>query len=471
MTFTVVFIAVIFVLNVAATAYHYINPMMIDMTKEQVFEISDASRDLLADITAPVEIVFFQDIDMYAKTVSGGLMIVNMIRKFENEFDFITVGSEDIIKNPAAAHRFTASDISRPSTVSVAVISGNTPRMLRNDAFFVIAQSTGRAMGFAGERILTSTILQVTNDDAPLAYFTTGHGETISQELAQLLRLEGFKLDTIDLSTQDIDPEARLLIINNPIKDFLGADPNNLGQRSEIDKVASFLNALGNVMYFTSPEVVSPLPELDGLLREYNIEFLHGSQLIDTRNAISSDGLSLSAAYYVSEGPGDELHASIRNLPSAPRTVVPRVKALRTLEIAPGVRVSPVLKSENTAQMIDLIEETMSDPGAFDLLVLASRTQYIDNEQKNSYLLASGSSTFLQALGSSSFSNDDIILNALRIMTRRRVSTDVGWREFDSSGLIMTLEEQGFWTIVCLFAAPAIAALAGIIVWLKRRHS
>ena len=471
MSFTVIFVAVIFVLNVVATAYHNINPMMIDMTREQIFGVSDATRELLYDITAPVEIVFFMDIDMFEKTVPGGLMITNIIRDFANEFDFISIDSVDIIRNPAAAHRFTASDISRPRTDSIAVISGYTPRMLRFDAFFVIAQTTGRPFAFAGERVLTSTILQVTNDDQPLALFTTGHGEFICPQFRQLLLMEGFRVETIDLSVTEIPEDARLLIINNPLRDFIGADPENPAMRSEIDRVASFLHNFGNVMYFTSPEAVGPFPELDGLLREYNIHFHHGHQIVDRRSAIDQYGLTLNAVHYVSGGPGDELHASIRNLPTAPRTVVPRTKPLTILDLAPGVRTMPVLRSENTAQAFNLIEETSTPAMAFDLMVLATRTQFIDNENRSSFLLASGSSAFLSGLNNSAFSNDDIILNALRIMTRRRVSTDIRFRQFDTTALSMTLEEQGRWTFICLFVAPMIAALAGVGVWLKRRHS
>lgn len=471
MTFTIVVIALIFLLNVVSTAFHLKNPMMIDMTKKQIYEISDASRELLKDITAPVEIVFFMDIDMFEKTVPGGGMIVNCIKSYANEFDNITYSYVDIIKNPAAKNRFTASNISSPSTQSVGIISGTTPRMLRNDAFFTIAESTGQAMGFAGERILTSTILQVTNDDAPLVYFTTGHGETPSKELYDLLILEGCKVDVIDLSTQEIDPETKLIIISNPIKDFLGADPNDPSKRSEIDKVASFLNNFGNVMFFTSPQVDYALPELDGFLREYNIEFQHGMQIIDQVQALDTYGLSLNASYFVSEGAGDELHASIRKLPSASRTVVPRVKPVKILELANDVRVSPVLKSPNTAQIVNLTDGNTSMQGAFDLLLLASKTQYVNNEPKSSFLLACGSYDFLGNLNNSQYSNDDIILNALRIMTSRKVATDIDWKEFDSSALSMTLEQQGFWTMICLFVAPSVSSLAGIIVWLKRRHS
>ena len=470
MTFTAVFVAVIFLLNVIATAYHRTNPMMIDMTAEQIFQISDAARELLEDIDVPVRIVFFMPIDLYESRVQGGRMIVNIIRDFAAEFDFISVEDIDIIRNPAAQHQFTTSDATRPTTDSIAIKAGNTPRLLRPSAFFVMDSVTRRALGFAGERILTSTILQVTNDDAPLALFTTGHGETISRELWSLLYLEGFRVDTIDLSVQDMDPEARLLIINNPLRDFLGADPNDPLRQSEIDKVASFLRNGGNLMYFTSP-LAGPLPELDGFLREWNIEFRHFHQIIDTRNAIDTLGLNLVATYYQSGGAGDELHASLRALPTAPRTVVPRVKPLRILDLARDIYVSPVLMSAETARVHNLIDESSSPEGAFELMVLAHRLQIINNEHVNSFLLASGSNTFLDGLGNNQFSNEDIILNALRIMTRRRVSTDIIWRRFDSNALNMTLEEQGNWTIISLLVAPSLPALAGVAVWLKRRHS
>ena len=99
MTFTIVVIALIFLLNVVSTAFHYANPMMIDMTKEQIYEITDASRELLKDITAPVEIVFFKDIDLFEKELGRfGGMVVNCIRSFANEFDNITITEKNLLK-------------------------------------------------------------------------------------------------------------------------------------------------------------------------------------------------------------------------------------------------------------------------------------------------------------------------------------------------------------------------------------
>ncbi|MCL2773149.1 MAG: GldG family protein, partial [Oscillospiraceae bacterium] len=323
MIFTIIFVAVVVLVNVVTTTVNNINPLMIDMTKKQIYSISDSSKNLLKDINAPVEIVFFMPIDMYEKTVQGGKMIVDCIKSFANTFNNITIRTVDIIKNPAAANEFKTSEISQLKTTSIAVKSGSTPKLLDYTAFYVIAQSDNSAMGFAGERTLTSAILQVTNTDSPIVYFTTGHGEAALTDngLADLFAQNGFTVKQIDLTTEDIDPTAKIVVICNPRKDFLGTDPNNPNIKSEIDKIGSFLNNFGNLMYFTSPDLQGvDLPELNDLLKEYNIQMQGDSMIVDTKNALDSTGLALNAQYFVSNGAGDELTASIRSLPSAPRT-------------------------------------------------------------------------------------------------------------------------------------------------------
>ena len=475
MIFTIVFVAVIFLINIVMTAIHMMKPMFIDMTKEQIYGISDASKELLKDVKSPVEIVFFMPMDMYEKNVRNGKMIVNCIKTFENEFDFVSIKTVDIIKNPLAANEYKSSELSRLQTTSIAVKSGNTPKLLAASAFFVIAQSNNSLMGFAGERTLTQAILQVTETESPIVYFTMGHAESDLSEngLATLFLQNGFLVKMIDLNTEDIDPDAKIIVICNPRKDFIGGDPNDPSKKSEIDKIASFLNNFGNVMYFTSPEVTMPLPELDDLLKEYNIAIERNTMLVDQKNAVDTSGLSLSAQYNQSGGAGDELHASIRNLSSRPRTVVPKVKPIRILDMTTEVRVSQVLTSYDSAVKYDMDENKAVAQGEFNLMVLAQKTQYVNNEPKSSLFLVCGSADFLsgQNLLTNSYGNPDIILNAMRIMSNRKIATDIKWKEFDNKSLIMSLEEQSFWTLICLLLLPSIVSLAGIVVWLGRRHS
>ena len=470
MIFTIVFIAFIFVLNVVVTAINNVRPMMIDMTKEQIYGITDDSRKLLEDVTVPIEIVFFMPIDLYEKRVNGGKMIVNCVKTFANEYDNITIREIDIIKNPGIANEFKSSEISQLSTTSVAVRSQGKPKLLGASSFFITAQSTGRYMGFAGERTLTSAILQAVSIDSPLVLFTIGHSESAPMELQSIFATNGFMMDVVDLSKEDISPDAKILVICNPLKDFIGAKPDDPTARSEIDKVASFLNNFGSVMYFSSPEV-GPMPELDDLLKEYGMAFEHGYKVIDEKNSLNSSIYNISADYFEAGNVGDELHASIRKLPSPPKTIVPNVKPIQILNIASERDVSPVLVSFPTSYKVNTYDNSTSAPGSSNLLVVAQKTQYVDNNPRTSLFLVSGSFEFLGGLPSSSYSNSDILLNAMRIMTSKKIAVDIKWKEFDSTALRMTIEEQNRWTIITMLFLPAVVSVIGIVVWLRRRHS
>jgi hypothetical protein len=63
------------------------------------------------------------------------------------------------------------------------------------------------------------------------------------------------------------------------------------------------------------------------------------------------------------------------------------------------------------------------------------------------------------------------MLNAMRIMTSRKISTDIDFKLFDSTKLVMSMEEQNMWTLICVLLLPFVVSVCGVVVWLKRRHS
>ena len=473
MIFTVVFVAVIFILNVVTTAINNVNPMYIDMTKEQIYGISDASRELLNDLKdIPIEIVFFQPRDLYKKTVRNGEMIVNCIMSFASEYDNITISEIDAIKNPGLANEFKTSEISQLSTTSIAVRSRGKPRLLSSSSFFVTFESTGSYGGFAGERTLTAAILQAVSVDSPLVYFTKGHSESFPQYLGALFISNGFLIDEIDLSqaTQEQLNEAKILVICDPQKDFIGASADDQMARSEIDKVGSFLNQFGSVMYFSQPGR-GPFPELDDLLKEYGMAFDNDYVVVDEKTSLINQIYNLSADYYEAGNVGDELTASIRKLPSPPKTIVPYAKPIQILNIAGERDVSPVLTSFSESYKVNISDNTATAQGVSNLLVVAQKTQYIDNNPKTSLFLVCGSSYFLDYLYNNSFSNSDVMLNAMRIMTSKKVVVDIKWKEFDNTALNMSLEAQNRWTMIVVLVFPSVVSILGIVVWLRRRHS
>ena len=85
--------------------------------------------------------------------------------------------------------------------------------------------------------------------------------------------------------------------------------------------------------------------------------------------------------------------------------------------------------------------------------------------------MVSGSYEFLGFVPNDAYSNADILLNAMRIMTSKKVATDIKFKLFDSTALSMDMDEQGKWTLICILLLPSVVSVLGIVVWLRRRHS
>ena len=133
--------------------------------------------------------------------------------------------------------------------------------------------------------------------------------------LIELLIDAGYDFQAIDLTTEDIPEDCRLIVINNPQTDFITT--NDGSDVSEIEKIDRFLDKFGSLMVFMSPDVKA-LPDLEEYLEEWGIKF-ERSLIRDVSNSVSVDGFSL-VANYPTEGYGASIHMDLRNQNTFPPT-------------------------------------------------------------------------------------------------------------------------------------------------------
>jgi len=489
---TVVFIAVVVLINTLTTAWNNYRPMTVDMTKNKVFAISDATKTLLAPIKTPVTIVFFMPIDQYeqlydSSSGDNGKMIVECIRAYAREFSNVKIQSIDIIKNPDAAKEYKNADATQIATTSIAVKGDYGYRVLSFASFFGNSSNTGMLFGFYGEMKMTSTIMNVTSPEKSVVCFTTQHGEAVNPidpAVQQMFTAAGFDIQTIDLTTEDIPADCKILVILDPTTDFTGADPNNPNQISEIDKVNQYLGNFGSVMYFTDPNV-RPLPELEALLAEWGISFMHGALISDPKNSISTDGFELISQYsltYDSDGnvdttPSNEIVKNVATLPSA-RTIVTYAEPINILFSSKDNTSTSVVLATYPTAVATQDNQTVLSNTPIPLMVLAERGRYItdgagNQDYKSGYVLACGSSQFLSSsfLLSNSFRNQDILFNAMRVMGMKNVPSGLTFKVVEDESLNISQADKYTWTVVIMTVLPLITLITGLVIWLKRRNS
>ena len=476
--FTAVFVSLVIVINVITSVIHLSNPMIIDMTDQNIFTISDASREMLADVTRPVEFVFLIAPDIYEQlgAQGQGAMIVNLIRSFAAEFDNISITVVDSNRDPQARQDFGASDISNIQQTSIGLRVGGSFRVLSYESFFSHDRTTMELFGFIGERVIVSSILQLTETEMPIVYFTEGQGEDEPGALIDIFTSAGFLVKRIDLNHEEIHEDARIIVIHNPRRDFTGASPDNPTARTDIDRLREFLSVrFGSLMYFVSQESIE-LPLLEQLLEEYGLGLEHNALVIDPQNSIAGSGGTEIIAQFLGEehSIARGLHDNISNLPSDPRVIVPNAKPVRLIEDNVGSAMNSLSVVLGTSEHgVVLVDGEEVRRGQIPLMATSVRVETIGTEMRAAMVLVCGSGGFSAPafMGNPSFSNSDIIYNATRVLGQRRVMTDIRVKPLDDNALIISAASANNWSVIVSIVIPAIFAALGMWVWVKRRYS
>lgn len=474
--FTAVVVAVIVAVNAIFSALCYNLLWYADMTTEQLYGVGDASRDLLADLSEDdihIKIIFCCPKD----TLEGEYyqkLVHQMALAYQKEFDFIDVEYIDIITNPTAVNQYKTTAASTIKTTNVIIASDTDYRVFAIEGFYTFAESDNRVFAFNGEYKITTAILQLAYDH-PIAYFTTGHGETTtSTQLSQLFDDAGYDVRTIDLTKEDIDPEAQIVVINGPRYDFMGA----YDEVNEIEKIADFLDSYGNLMVFMDPNAMGTqeFPELNEFLSEWGVSFGQ-SVLKDPYDSISADGFSLVSTY-VDEGLAESLTKSIRSLETTPKAIVRYAMPVNLLYNTKSIDQSSrttgaVLNSSATANSYTFEnQDEIESTGVFNLMTLTQDQIYIDNESYTSYVLACGTTEFASQsyLQSNAYGNADILFAVMKAMGREKVPIDIDFRVFEDNSLDITTEQANTWTVIYTALLPTVMLVLGIVVFVQRRH-
>ncbi len=479
--FTVLFIAFIIIFNVIFSALASKYMWYIDMTDTGLYSLSDATYELLGDIDDEIKITFCMDKD---ELEADGSMhyILNTARLLETEFDNITIDYRDSVTNNVYLQKYTTTSSPYIYTTSVIVESGTEFRLFAYSSFFITdTTDTEYVWAYKGEEQFVSAILQVTADEFPIAYFTVGHGEAVNSDedaiaLISLFQSSGYDVRPIDLSKEEVDPAARVMIINDPKFDFGGYGEESVGD-SEIDKIDHFLDGLGSLFVFVDPEKVETLTNLNEFLYEWGIEFIPNTTVSDPENAVSVDGFSVVGQYNENtEELASSIYKEITSMSSRPKVIFRNAAPIRRVYDQKSFGVdsratSHVFFAAPTAELTkNGVTEPMTE--TYGLMTITQETRVVDNEYYTSYVLASGTPKFAvsQYLLSNVYANSDVLYACMRAFGKERVPADIKFKVFNDYDLDITTAEANRWTYGLIIVMPVVILAACVVVSVRRKY-
>ena len=490
--FTAAVIAAIVVLNVVATALTQKLSLYVDMTSKDLYSISEACDAMIDDLiedhandVVPLhyEILFCAPFDTLENSQTSK-MIYSFARKLEATYpDLISVDYIDIITYPTLAEQYTTTTAATVKTTDVIVKSSNTDgyRKYADIAFFVTAESDGSVFAFNGELKFVSAFLQLAGEYNPVAVFLSGHGEADSSAMQVLYDAAGFDVMQLDLQkgNEELAPGqlpdyAKVLIINNPLFDYIGA--NEDGLVNEIAVIDDFLEikedgTSGNLMVFMNADSAGKLPELETYMLEWGIQFGEAT-LKDNASSSSVDGQTIIASL-ATDGLGASLHKTLRELPSVPLTIVKNACPIyQVFTDRDGRHVSSVLTTTKSAEAYPSDGEGDPVRGQFDLMTVVQEMRYVNNKECVSYVLACGSADFGNStyMAQRQYGNSDILFSAMNAFGKDNVPINIDFKVLDDIGLSISTEQANGWTIAIVAIVPIAMLIWGTYVYIRRKH-
>ena len=557
---TALIVVVVIIVNLCFSALSSRYGWYADMTPDKLYTISDACMDLLRngdevfDSESPIKMVDKIRAENKAANEAAGLtkgdagyldedVTINIIfcdykdnvrdnatqryvhdsaEEIYIEFpDYFELKYVDIARNPSAVSKYKVSSTSKIYPTDVIIEFGSEYRICDISSFYRFNDGESTPWAYDGERKLAGAILGVTRAESPIACVTMNHGERENTALKTTLEDAGYKVQNIDLATEDIPENCRLIVIFDPNADFKVND--GISEIDEIKKLDEFLDETNSMMVFMSPD--SPvLHNLEEYLTEWGIEFDRATSdnypylIKDSTQAISVDGYTIIGDYF-EYGLGGAFTSEMRNVKMPKNVIFPRAMSISysdkytlthyqsdndaleeqyaaltgtTIENKESFEYATYNSVTITRTIYDMFVTTdkaeayvngnlhaTAKDHPFKLMTVSMEQRitqdanYADYTEENSYVIACGSTEFASEslLYSSSYGNGDLLLSACRAIGREPVPVGISLKPFaDYTIDNITTAEATQYTVVLTVLPLLIASVTGGIVLIRRKN-
>ena len=184
----------------------------LDFTQEQLYTLSDETKEKVKDIDKDVKIYFIGYTDESPD--------VDLSKQFKNANEKIVTEAVDINNRPDLAQKYGIES----GAQGIIVECGDKSKVLSSSDLVTYDSSTYETISIAEEK-LTSAIISVTADKVPKVYFLEGYSDfTLSNNMNYLNMYLGNEINeikTLNILTEGkIPDDCDTLVITTPGKDF-----------------------------------------------------------------------------------------------------------------------------------------------------------------------------------------------------------------------------------------------------------
>ncbi|MCI7804629.1 MAG: Gldg family protein [Oscillospiraceae bacterium] len=509
---TVVFIAVVVVINLIAGVLTDRKDLKLDLTKEKYYEVSQDTIDYIQDLKTDVEIAVMAKESDFATSGTYMKMVLETLEKYEQHSDHIKINFYDVASNPDVVTKFSANYNGEISEGNIVVASGERVKVLTVNSLFNMQSDyysgSSSVTSYKGEQELTSAIMSVTDANPQrVAFISKYNGSAIYHSdnaysisaLYSLMDKNGYEVSEVDIMTDTLSPEDYDMAV-------LPAPVNDLSEDS-IKKLDDFLYNNGDLdkdMIYIADVLQYATPNIDDFLEVWGIEIggsivydssSDKSQYVTTMKGQLSAPVATIAEDTYSEG------LSNTKLP----IIVPLARPVNLLFDANVDRnTTALLTTSDTSFLYPLemqtaeeaktkaeaaengeeeTEEETEETTEFDpdnaeksaqtVMAVATKTNMDSNNTAhvNNVMVIGGATILDQVLTySNTYNNAEYVINAVNKMCGKENGIIIAEKDLSVQTIDITSSQIKAISRTVIFIIPLIVVAAGIVVFLRRRN-
>ena len=437
---TAVAVAVVIVINLVAGRLPE-SVRNIDISDNQIYEITDTSKKMLKKLDKKVEI------KVLAEKSSTDERIKTFLSKYVALSGKISVEWIDPVLHPAALTEYDTSSntivVSCPDTEKTTTISFTDIIVYDQSSYYMTGQM--QESQFDAEGQLTSAVNYVTSEETKKIYRTSGHGEsTVSTSLSELFEKANLSMEELNLlMNSEIPEDCDLLFMYAPTTDITEDEKNTLSE---------YLKNGGKMMLISGAED-QETPNLDTFMEEYGLQMADG-YIADTERAYQGNPYSFFPEINASGELGEGMSSNMVLLLNA-RGMVETDPARDTISVTPFMTTSEngfaVTEDKQEQGEYLLGAVATEDEGR---LTVISAPMMIDSQLTDAFTTVENFKLFMNAVTS----NFDDVENAAVEPKSLAVTYN-------------TVQYAGGFSLLMIFGVPAIILISGFARWMKRRKA
>lgn len=472
---TVVVIAIVVMINiVVGMASEKVN-MSIDLTENGNFEISQETKDYLATVNEPVEIVCLSDEATFKNSAYVYYkQAYEVLRKYTIYSDNITLKFVDMVKNPTYVEKYKSSYKGEIDAYSIIIESAKRIKVITIQDLYNVEMNyqtfQQEIVSSKAEQELTSALMYVTDPD-PLSavVFNVPTQGSSYDNVKSLLVSNGYDVTEIDPLSEEIPEDTDLIVINAPLNDF----DNDL-----IDKLYAFLDnggRLGKNLIYIADYQQKETANIDAFLAEWGIEVGNGVVGDDDTANLSTQSYYIIRDYIQSND--YSLNVAEPSLPvidymSRPINLLFDNSDTRETVSLLNTSSTGFVLTDDMRKAAENGEEVTPEHGVYNTIALGRKYVFdSENQRQLSSVLVVGSSETLdeQFTSTTYFNNGEYFISILNSMTGKNTGISIVAK--DLSGTTYSIDQQTVGTYYTIFVIiiPALVILMGVLVFIRRR--